>query len=104
MTMASVHDMPAEFDTSCTFARLSNALEPLDYDFAPDSVRAARMADAIIAAPEKLTVSYCGITQCECSQQNPRNSDKPHVFNALFLTGPCGPFATTRKLGTLGWQ
>ena len=75
MTMASVHDMPAEFDTSCTFARLLHALEPLDY-ITPDSVRAERMADAIIAAPEKLTVSYCGITQCECSQQNPRNSDK----------------------------
>ena len=103
MGMASVDDMPAEFDTACTFARLLNVLDPLDYT-PPDSERADQMSNAIIAAPEKLVVSYCGITQCECTQQNPRNSAKPHVFNALFLSGPCGPLATNRKLGTLGWQ
>ena len=84
-------------------AFILNVLDPLDYT-PPDSERADQMSNAIIAAPEKLVVSYCGITQCECTQQNLRNSSKPHVFNALFLSGPCGPLATNRKLGTLGWQ
>ena len=96
MAMASVDDTPAELDTACTFARLSNALDPLDYT-PPGSERADQMSTAkIIAAPEKLVVSYCGITQYA--------STPAHVFNALFLSGPCGPFATNRKLGTLGWQ
>ena len=46
MGMASVDDMPAEFDTACTFARLLNVLDPLDY-IPPDSERADQMSNAI---------------------------------------------------------
>jgi len=70
MGMASVDDMPAEFDIACTFARFLNVLDPLDYT-PPDSERADQMSNAIIAAPEKLVVSYCGITQCKMYPTKP---------------------------------